>query len=346
MLHSASFGGVTPGGFVPLIAALSRRITARGDTFALVVPQVDRASWYAQVREAGTELHVVAGVRQAAQLAHAWRPDVAHVHFFGWEVPLTVALWGSGARLIWHAHSTSLRNGRVHRTLKTLLKYRLFGAGVERFVAVSNAVREELVAVGAPRDRFVTIPNAVDPARFRPPSARERVAARSALGIGDDRAILFFGRDSYIKGADVLAAALADVSGAVVVAVATPAGTCAELARHARVIAIERVDDVVPLLWACDALAMPSRGEGFPFVLLEAMFAGLPVVASDLPALRETAGERPGVRFAAVGDAPALASALRGMLSTARESTHAARTDGAGTLEHWAASIDALYERR
>ncbi|HYW54502.1 MAG TPA: glycosyltransferase family 4 protein [Dongiaceae bacterium] len=360
VLHAADFGGVAPGGFVPLLAALARRVTARGDDFALVVPQVAGATWHPLVRAAGAELHTVRGAREAVRFARAWRPDVAHVHFFPWHVPLTLGLWSTRARIFWHAHSTSLRRGRVRASAKSMTKYRLIGARAERIVTVSSAVADELAALGAPRARIVAIPNAVDSARFRPPTADERAAARAALALApDERAVLFFGRDPHLKGADVLAAALpqlARTAGArseriAMVAVATPADARGALARHARVVAIEAAPDVVPLMWACDALAMPSRGEGFGLVLLEAALAGLPVAASDLPALREAAAGHANVRFAAAGDADALACALREALAmphalrdaSASSSAPAPRSAEPNALDDWAERVDALY---
>ncbi len=351
VLHAADFGGVAPGGFVPLIAALARRLTARGDELALAVPYAGGATWYGQAREAGIELHVVAGPPEAARFARAWRPDIAHVHFFGWEVPVTLALWRGPARIFWHAHSTSLRDGRVRPSVRSVAKYRLAGARVERFITVTRAVGDELHALGAPRGRIVAIRNEVDSARFRPPSSLERAHARAALGLADDeRAILFFGRDPALKGADVLARALDANANAnaktVVVTVATPPDVQAELARNARVIGVELADDVVPLMWACDALAVPSRGEGFSLVLLESALAGLPAAASDIPALREAAAGHGGVFYAALGDADAFARALSGALATPHGAADTnAAADGCNALDAWAARIDALYAR-
>src|SRR5947209_9276693 len=290
LLHAADFGGVAPGGFIPMILAIARRVRARGDEFALVVPRAEGATWYPAARAAGAELHVVRDGFEAARVARAWRADVAHVHFFGWEIPVTLALWPSRCRIVWHAHSTSARDGRVHRTAAAFVKYRLAGARVARFVAVSHAVADEIALLGAPRARIAVLHNAIDATRFVPPSALERAAARGALGLGaNDRAILFFGRDPVLKGADVLAEALArEPLGAerelAIVSVATPDGARGALARHARVVDVARADDVVPLLWACDALAAPSRGEGFGLVLVEALATGLPVHTGDLSA--------------------------------------------------------------
>jgi glycosyltransferase involved in cell wall biosynthesis len=363
VLHAADFGGVAPGGFVPLIAALARRLRERGDAFALAVPEVEGATWHQLVRDAGAELHAVHGGAEAATFARAWRPDVAHVHFFGWELAVTARLWTARTRMFWHAHSTSMRDGSVRRSAKSVLKYRVAGARVERFIAVSQTIADEIIALGAPRKRVVVVPNAIDGTRFRPPSSEQRTAARAALGLGVGPAILFFGRDPQLKGADVLLDALAQMrsaavrgttagidtvseataAGVTVVCVATPDAVRASFAPHARVIDVQRTDDVVPLLWAADVLAIPSRGEGAPFVVLEALATGLPIAASDIAALREAAGTSNASAFAAVGDAHGLAVALQTALA------HGRATDGSADAmngpETWAAAIDALYRR-
>lgn len=114
--------------------------------------------------------------------------------------------------------------------------------------------------------------------------------------------------------------ALADLHPELRLVLAGPDGSGAEAVRaavaalptpvRARVALLGVVDAAtrVRLLTGAAIVAYPSLYEGFGFPVLEAMTVGTPVVAADLPALREVA--RDGALFAATGDDSALAGAL------------------------------------
>jgi glycosyltransferase involved in cell wall biosynthesis len=76
-----------------------------------------------------------------------------------------------------------------------------------------------------------------------------------------------------------------------------------------------RREDIPELLGRMDVYAFSTtRDEGFGIALIEAMAAGLPVVASDVPACREVLAEGEAGRLVPAGDPDALASALRSLL--------------------------------
>ena len=86
-------------------------------------------------------------------------------------------------------------------------------------------------------------------------------------------------------------------------------------------------DDLLPSVVAgASALVLPSRDEGFGLPVLEALRAGTPVVASDLPVLREVGGDL--VTYAEAGNPPSFAAALGQVLDEPGEPgprrTHAA----------------------
>jgi glycosyltransferase involved in cell wall biosynthesis len=76
-------------------------------------------------------------------------------------------------------------------------------------------------------------------------------------------------------------------------------------------------DQLEELFASASAFVYPSRYEGFGLPVLEAMAWGMPVVAGDIPALRETGGD--AARYAAPDDPVALAAAIIGMLEDTAE---------------------------
>ena len=87
------------------------------------------------------------------------------------------------------------------------------------------------------------------------------------------------------------------------------------------------------------ALCMPSFGEGFGLPVLEAMSFGTPVVASDLPALREVAAD--AARFAKPGDTEGLGRELRQVVSDDQTRVLLARKGNArASLFTWDATAE------
>jgi glycosyltransferase involved in cell wall biosynthesis len=135
-------------------------------------------------------------------------------------------------------------------------------------------------------------------------------------------AVLYAGRLSPEKGVDVLldAWAMARRRGALGTLCLVGEGPeRADLERRARdhgILGAVRfagpADDVAPWLGAADAFVLPSRTEGLSVALLEAMAAGLPVVATDVGGTRDAAG---GAAVLVPPDDPrALAEALAAVL--------------------------------
>lgn len=107
-------------------------------------------------------------------------------------------------------------------------------------------------------------------------------------------------------------------------------------------------DDDMPALYrAADALAFPSTREGFGLVVVEAMAAGLPVVASDIPVLREFLRDGDDCLMTPVGDsgpmADALVVALRDGALRARLTTNAQATARAFRWDITAERAEAVY---
>jgi glycosyltransferase involved in cell wall biosynthesis len=144
------------------------------------------------------------------------------------------------------------------------------------------------------------IPNAVDPAFFRPGPAAPRVAAKLP-GTSGFR-LLYVGRLVEHKGLEQVIDAMAFlkppaqlmIAGSGPLQAALEARAAASPAKD-RIKLLGRVplEDLPEVYRACDVFALPSvsRLEAFGIVALEAMASGLPVVASDIPGVREVVTE-------------------------------------------------------
>jgi glycosyltransferase-like protein len=169
------------------------------------------------------------------------------------------------------------------------------------------------------------VSNGVDPRRFRPPRDRaEREQARHLAGV-DGYVVLTVGGVEPRKGSITLLEGFAKLRETVPDALLVIAGGTtlfdyrAELERFAeradqlgvtehvwRLGALES-EELERLFRAADVFAFPSVKEGFGLAALEAIAAGLPLVASDLDVFQ---GFREGALLTPVGDSEALAHAL------------------------------------
>jgi len=200
------------------------------------------------------------------------------------------------------------------------------------------------------------VPNGVAPAPAADVAVRS--ATRTTLGIGDDRVVLaVVGRLSHEKGHTVLADAVqllpADVLERItLLLVGDGPDQVTILNGYGNVVGLElkalgRRQDVAALLRASDIFVFPTFHENLSNALLEAMGAGLPVVASSVGGNVEVL-ERGGGILVPPRDASALAQGLTNLVRDVdrREATglEARKViENAYTLEHMMAGWDSVY---
>jgi glycosyltransferase-like protein len=173
--------------------------------------------------------------------------------------------------------------------------------------------------------------NGVDLARFAPPPPADRDARRAAIGADGRFVFLTVGGIEPRKGSAELVeavAALARTGPPPLLAVvgghsfqdyaayrervlARAAALGLEFGRDIAMLGTVPDDDLAGWYHAADGFVLPSRNEGWGLVVLEAMAAGLPVVASDIPVFREYLAPERDALLVPAGDAAALAGAMR-----------------------------------
>lgn len=230
-------------------------------------------------------------------------------------------------------------------------------AGVtDAMIAVSASVRDHVAErIALPADRITIIPNGITPDKVR---HLNRPAARAQLGLAPgDLAIGLIGRVCDQKGQQDMVDAALLLRQTRPEATILMIGALEDAALHQRLMAqitarqaTDRIrfcghlSDIAPAYAALDILAAPSRWEGFGLMLVEAMAAGLPIVATDVGAIPEvTAG---AALLVPAGDPAALARAIAAFDGPAR-----ARAAQAGRIRardfNWQAAakrLTALYD--
>jgi glycosyltransferase involved in cell wall biosynthesis len=180
-----------------------------------------------------------------------------------------------------------------HRLCRPLIHYLWRRAA--HVVANSEALRE-LALRSLPGLAVAVIPNGVDTELFHPPAPAGRGAAGHRLRL------LFVGRLTRQKGADVLLQAMRALRGRLDVEAALAGDGDARPALERMAGDLGLRDAVRFLGWcdrariaaesrAADVFVLPSRDEGMSNAILEAMAAGLPVVATGLAANRQLVAE-------------------------------------------------------
>lgn len=278
------------------------------------------------LRDDGVEVHGCGArgswdirvIGRLARIINKKRPEIVHAMLFHANVAARRA-----------ARKAGFPNDRVVCEIQTAEVERRWHLLVDRFthrgcrftIGNSPSVIEHLHTHGRiARDRLRLVKGGIDPA----PLQNAIPIDRSALGIPMGGAlILWVGRLDPVKGLGTLIRAFQSIS----------AGTDAHLLlvgdgplrkRFQNMIGrlglMERVhllgarDDVPALLKAADVFAFPSRTEGLPNALLEAMAAGCPIVTTNVPGCRDLIEhERTGL-VVPYSDTKALATAILRLL--------------------------------
>jgi glycosyltransferase involved in cell wall biosynthesis len=240
------------------------------------------------------------------------------------KAALIAMLAGAIARrpVVWHLHDilSAEHFGRLQRMALPRLATPLTRA----VIVVSAAARAAFVASGGSPGRVRLVHNGIDPAPYAGLDAIARNTLRRSLGLPEGPLVGLFGRITAWKGQRVLIEALRDLPSVQAVIVGAPMfgeqaeetylrELAARLGVASRVRFLGHRPDSPALMRAVDlVLHCSTSPEPFGRVIVEALFAGTPVLAAEGGACREIMGESDWV--AAPGDPAALASAIARIL--------------------------------
>lgn len=208
--------------------------------------------------------------------AHYLYPDGVAAVWLGqtFNIPVVVTARGTDVSLIPRYRIPRLLIGQVIKKSSAM-------------ITVSGALKEALVALGAPESKVTVLRNGVDTALFHPPKDRDALRARFGFG---RRTLLSVGLLIERKGHDrTIEAMLQLPEYDLVIAGEGPARQHLSdlIVRHGlsdrvKLLGPRPHAELPDLYGASDALVLSSSREGWANVLLESMACGTPVVASNI----------------------------------------------------------------
>jgi len=240
-------------------------------------------------------------------------PDVLQTHAVKSHFLLRVS--GLARRKPWVAfhHGYTFQDVRM-RVYNLLDRWSLRAPA--RVVTMSQAFARQLAARGVPPERITVLHNAIEPDWLTHGSVT-REQARRDLGIGSHRPLVVaVGRLSREKAFECLLEAVANLHDALLLIVGDgPERTnlerqAAGLGLRDQVRMVGQIREVRPFYAAADVVAISSVTEGSPNVLLEAMAARVPVVATAVGGIPEIVRHEESALLVRPGDPESLASAL------------------------------------
>ncbi|HKS28467.1 MAG TPA: glycosyltransferase family 4 protein [Pyrinomonadaceae bacterium] len=297
-------------------------------------------------------------VQSAIELARRVREreiEIIHAHVARDYLLAALAARRSDAPLVLTRH--------LERPLKSLHRWTL--SGVSRVIAVSEAVERALLAQkifppekirrisnGIDLERFERRARAFDTQRFRRLSGiKGRLVVGTAGELREHK-----GQEDFIRAAHAVAQSFADVDFVIAGEDRSPRKEyrarlerlVLELQLQTRVHFTGWLEDVATLLPALDIFVSPSRVEPFGLVMVEAMAAGLPVVATGTGGAREIVEDGATGKLVVPEDWQGMAEAVTSLL---RDEKERRRMGAAGlerarahfSLERMVAETEALY---
>ncbi len=281
-------------------------------------------------------------------------PDVLHFHTSRAHV---LAAWAS----LGLPRSVRVATRRMDYPLRQdpLTRF-LYGKALHRVVAISQAVRREILRLGIPQEKVILVPSGVEAERFRPLreiGPQEKEVARLALGLPSEGPWIGSAATHHPrKGLDVLIQAAGflarkGLSFRLLLAGRGPAGEdlkalARELKLQERVFFPGQVEPSEKIYRALDVFCLPSRKEGLGVAALEAMASGLPVAASRVGGLEESVLDGVTGFLVPPGDPLALAEALEKLLRDGDLRRRMGRAGAERVEEHYTARAMGEGNRR
>lgn len=225
-------------------------------------------------------------------LLKQFRPVILHTWMFHANIPGRILGRLAGVPVIISSEHTMGQEGQFRRWVN-----RWTSGFCDQIVCVSQAVYQfALNQVGLPAHKLIVVPNGIDLEKFK--DLPGKIQSRNMLGLPEESLIIgVVGRPRPVKGFHFLISAFVLLEKKVPSATLVFVGNgpdevqlkrmAAESGVRQKIFFLDDRDDIPNVLPAFDLFVLPSLWEGMPIVILEAMAAGLPVLATQVGGVPE-----------------------------------------------------------
>jgi D-inositol-3-phosphate glycosyltransferase len=241
-------------------------------------------------------------------IKEALKADIIHTTTFNGALPAWIAAKLTRKKCIITVHEVWIGKWREYTTMKplqaalhNLLEKIIYMLPFDRYIAVSNSTKKQLIGIGKDPSKVTTIHNAVDYRHFDP-KRHSRKAMREELDVEDNFVVLTYGRPGPSKGIEyaIKAVPLINVpklkyvfilsqDNQYLLRLRTMRGLISRLGIEHKIILLDPVTHkLLPkYIRAADCVVVPSLSEGFGYTAAEACALGVPVVATNTTSLPE-----------------------------------------------------------
>ncbi len=256
--------------------------------------------------------------------------DIVHCHAFdfisGWAIRIasqygipTLVKVATEQDVINYPREIQANTRGFSAALKNLLQ-------ATRFISLNPNIKQELMAVGAPDNKILNFPNGVDTDYFCPVTQNVKKQLKKKLGLSDKLYLVTYtGRFEERKRVIDLIHAWHKIHKnfpqchLLLIGDGEERMSCQE-ASHSLGLAqqitfVGEVENVVEYLNVTDCYVFPSRLEGMPNVILEAMACGLPIITTEIPGIVEIINDGESGMLIPPKNISALANSLTTILS-------------------------------
>jgi glycosyltransferase involved in cell wall biosynthesis len=268
---------------------------------AILATAEEEGPFAGRLREAGYQVHHIRFSKtlrffiEVYVLIRLGRYDAVHIHTERVNLVYAIVARLAGAGEVIHTiHSTFTFTGGL-RLVRGFMRAGLRWLGVSEVSVGASVLENEIRRFFNPT---IVISNWYDDKLFRQPTHEERLAARAAQGINDDRPVIVTlgncepvkNHGAVIRAQQILVRKRRDwfyLHAGGEDAERTERTLAADLGVARRCAFLGYARDPISVLWAADVFVMSSFREGFSIAAIEAAACGLPLVLTDVPGLRD-----------------------------------------------------------